>query len=184
MLENVAGLVQADIENQKAWAAGRVRWTARSTSLMAAAGIAAGLFALALVVIGLMALYRWAELRYGPLPAFGIVGGLLAGVSLIFFGLAFLRPEVSPQPRPDIATRDPARLQGAADADWTQHGAAALEALRRSPLGPAIAAGEGAHATGRKLTQLAADKLGIEPRPIYPVLIAAGIIGSVLLRRR
>ena len=184
MFQHVVGLIQSDIAKQKTWASERAKFTARSITLTAGTAAAGAIFAFALLIIALMALYTWAAQMWGPLAGYGVVGGLLALTAATCLGLASFRPEPKAEPRPEMSLSDPAKMQAAVMVDLKQQGDALLGAVKRSPIGPAIMAGEQAHASGRKLTQLASEKLGIEPRPIYPVLIAAGVVGSVLLRRR
>ncbi len=60
------------------------------TSYAIAAGLyaAAGIFLIAAMLVGAMALFRWIEIHYGQFWAFGAVGGLLAVIAAICGGLA------------------------------------------------------------------------------------------------
>jgi hypothetical protein len=59
-------------------------------SYAVAAGLyaAAGIFLIAAVLIGVTALFRWIEIKYGLFQAFGAIGGLLLLIALVCAGLA------------------------------------------------------------------------------------------------
>jgi hypothetical protein len=59
-------------------------------SYAVAAGLyaAAGIFLIAAIIVGVIALFRWIELHYGLFQAFGAVGGLLLLIAIICAGLA------------------------------------------------------------------------------------------------
>jgi hypothetical protein len=61
-----------------------------ATSYVIAAGLyaAAGIFLIAASLVGITALFRWIEIKYGLFQAFGAVGGLLLVIAAICAGLA------------------------------------------------------------------------------------------------
>jgi hypothetical protein len=61
-----------------------------ATSYVIAAGLyaAAGIFLIAASLVGITALFRWIEIKYGLFQAFGVVGGLLLVIAAICAGLA------------------------------------------------------------------------------------------------
>jgi hypothetical protein len=67
-----------------------------TTVSLALAGVAA---ILAAIGFGLSLLYVWLQQIYGTMPALGIIGGGCAGLALILFMTAFLRPEPWPMRR-------------------------------------------------------------------------------------
>ena len=81
--------------------------TGSVTSYAVAAGlfVAAGIFLIAACLVGLTALFRWVELKYGLFPAFGIVGGLLVLLALACVGIAMLRLRRRPLQYPSLASR-------------------------------------------------------------------------------
>jgi hypothetical protein len=64
--------------------------TGNVTSYAIAAGLfaGAGVFALAALLVGAIALFRWLEIHYGRFPAFGAVGALLLVIAAICAALA------------------------------------------------------------------------------------------------
>jgi hypothetical protein len=77
------------------------------TSYAVAAGLfaAAGIFMLAALLVGAVALFRWIEINHGQFWAFGAVGGLLAVIAAMSAGLA-ARKLNRPSPRfPSLTSR-------------------------------------------------------------------------------
>jgi hypothetical protein len=81
------------------------------------AAVVLALYALAIITgamavgVGLMALYRWTSQEWGTDAAFGIIGGLLVLVSLVFAALAVIRRKSLPAveialPRVDFGRTD------------------------------------------------------------------------------
>lgn len=62
-------------------------------SYAVAAGLfaAAGIFLIAACLVGVMALFRWIEIHYGPFWAFGATGALLAMIAALCGGIAAAR---------------------------------------------------------------------------------------------
>jgi hypothetical protein len=77
--------------------------TGTVTSYAVAAGLfaAAGIFLLAAGSVGIIALFRWIEIHYGPFHAFGAVGALLLGIAAICAALAAGKLK---RPRPHVAS--------------------------------------------------------------------------------
>lgn len=83
------------------------RATGSVTSYIVAAGLfaAAGMFLLAAVLVGLTALFRWVEIKYGLFPAFGVIGGLLLLLTIVCAGIAIVRLKRQPPQYPSLASR-------------------------------------------------------------------------------
>jgi hypothetical protein len=81
--------------------------TDRVISYAVAAGLfaAAGIFLLAAVLVGITALFRWIEIRYGLFQAFGAVGALLLVMSAITAGVAAGRLRRRPREFPSLSSR-------------------------------------------------------------------------------
>jgi hypothetical protein len=77
------------------------------TSYTVAAGLfaAAGVFLIAACLVGITALFRWIEIKYGLFPAFGAVGGLLLVISAICAGIAAARLKRRPREFPSLTSR-------------------------------------------------------------------------------
>lgn len=67
--------------------------TGSMTSYAVAAGLfaAAGVFMIAALFVGTIALYRWIAIHYGQFWAFGAIGGLLVAMAAICAGIAAAR---------------------------------------------------------------------------------------------
>ena len=67
--------------------------TDTATSYAVAAGLfaAAGVFLIAACLVGLAALFRWIEIKYGLFQAFGAIGALLLVIAALCAGLAASR---------------------------------------------------------------------------------------------
>jgi hypothetical protein len=112
-----------------------VKEVALRISVVAALAVAAAIFALLALIIGVVALYAWLEPAYGVLQALGITGGALAIIALLLIGAATLvgrrttaRPktnEIPPSPLPLSARPAPAdssssSVSGAAAGDMIE----------------------------------------------------------------
>jgi hypothetical protein len=64
-----------------------------------------GIFLLAACLVGLAALFRWIEIRYGLFHAFGAVGGLLVVIAAICAALAARKLKHPPPHFPSLASR-------------------------------------------------------------------------------
>jgi MFS family permease len=77
--------------------------TDTATSYAVAAGLfaAAGVFLIAACLVGLAALFRWIEIKYGLFQAFGAIGALLLVIAALCAGLAASRLK---RPAPQFPT--------------------------------------------------------------------------------
>lgn len=79
--------------------------TAASYAVAAALFAAAGVFLIGACLVGLAALFRWIEFRYGLFPAFGAIGALLLVIAAVCAALAAARLR-RPQPQfPSLTSR-------------------------------------------------------------------------------
>ncbi len=78
-----------------------------AVSYATAAGLyaAAGIFLIATLLVGAAALFRWVEIKYGLFPAFGVTGGLLLLLAVIFAGLAAARLKKPSRQFPTLSSR-------------------------------------------------------------------------------
>ncbi len=67
--------------------------TGTVTSYAVAAGLfaVAGIFLIAACLVGLDALFRWVEIKYGLFPAFGVIGGILVLIAVLCAGIAMIK---------------------------------------------------------------------------------------------
>jgi hypothetical protein len=81
--------------------------TGTVTSYAVAVGLfaAAGIFLLAACFVGITALFRWIEIKYGLFQAFGVVGALLLVIAAICAALAFSRLKRPPPHFPSLTSR-------------------------------------------------------------------------------
>src|ERR1700750_1440603 len=81
--------------------------TGTVTSYAVAAGLfaAAGVFLIAAVFVGLIALYRWVATKYGMFWGFGAVGGLLLLIAIACAALATSRLNRKPPHFPTLSSR-------------------------------------------------------------------------------
>jgi hypothetical protein len=86
-------------------------WTNQATDTAASYAVAAGLFAaagiflIAACLVGITALFRWIEIRYGLFPAFGAVGALLILVAAVCAAMAASRLKRPPTHFPSLTSR-------------------------------------------------------------------------------
>ena len=81
--------------------------TGAATSYAVAAGLfaAAGIFLIAACLVGIAALFRWIEIKYGLFQAFGAVGALLLAIAAICAGLAAGKLKRAPAHFPSLTSR-------------------------------------------------------------------------------
>ena len=81
--------------------------TGTVTSYAVAAGLfaAAGIFLIAACLVGVDALFRWIEIKYGLFWAFGAVGVLLVAIAAICAGLAAAKLKQPPPHFPSLTSR-------------------------------------------------------------------------------
>jgi energy-coupling factor transporter transmembrane protein EcfT len=77
------------------------------TSYAVAAGLfaAAGIFLIAACFVGITALFRWIEIKYGLFQAFGVVGALLLLIAVIFAAVAARKLKRPPPQFPSLISR-------------------------------------------------------------------------------
>jgi len=123
--------------------------TNQATGTVASYAIAAGLFAAAAIFmiaacfVGITALFRWIEIKYGLFQAFGAVGALLVIVAAVLAGLAATKLRQAPPHFPSFASR----LRVAVKANPVQPDQAAAvrdtaAAILRAPSVPVTAVGQ------------------------------------------
>jgi hypothetical protein len=79
--------------------------TAASYAVAAGLFAAAGIFLIAACLVGVTALFRWIEIRYGLFPAFGAVGALLLLIAAICAAMAAGRLKRPPPDFPSLTSR-------------------------------------------------------------------------------
>jgi hypothetical protein len=100
-----------------------------SYAVAAALYAAAGVFAIAAVIVVANSFFRWIELRYGRFPAFGALGGLFFLLAIACVGLAIYRLKRPAIKFPGLASRLRVAVRtGPASEDLAP--AAALASLR------------------------------------------------------
>jgi hypothetical protein len=65
----------------------------------------AGIFLIATLLVGAAALFRWIEMTYGLFPAFGVTGGLLLLLAIVFAVLAAARLKRPARQFPSLSSR-------------------------------------------------------------------------------
>jgi hypothetical protein len=152
--------------------------TGTVTSYAIAVGLfaVAGIFLIAAGLVGIMALFRWVEIKYGLFWAFGAVGALLLVLAAICAGIAAIKLR-RPQPRfPSLASR----LRIAVTASPLRSGQ--IDQVEDS----AAMAMPGASATrvgGRRQT-VPLRRAGLDRNVQTGLAIAAILLGWVAARRR
>ncbi len=81
--------------------------TSTLTSYAVAAGLlaAAGIFLIAALFVGAIALFRWIEINHGQFWAFGAIGALLVVIASISAGLAVMKLNRHPPHFPSLTSR-------------------------------------------------------------------------------
>ena len=79
--------------------------TAASYAVAAGLFAAAGVFLIAACLVGMSALFRWIEIRYGLFPAFGAIGALLVLIAAICAAMAAARLKRPPPQFPSLTSR-------------------------------------------------------------------------------
>lgn len=100
-------LLKATVERKATEATNQVKAAAIRIVLALCLIVAALAFVFMALVTGLIALYTWLEAMYGPLPALGILAGVLVGVALIFIITALVVGRGKSRPEP-VADKVPA----------------------------------------------------------------------------
>jgi Putative Actinobacterial Holin-X, holin superfamily III len=79
--------------------------TVASYAVAAGLFVAAGIFLIAACLVGLTALFRWIEIKYGLFQAFDVIGALLLVIAAICAGLAAGRLKRPPPQFPSLTSR-------------------------------------------------------------------------------
>jgi hypothetical protein len=79
--------------------------TAVSYAVAAGLYAAAGIFAIALLLVGVAALFRWVELNYGLFPAFGVSAAILLVLAIACAALAASRLKKPARQFPSLTSR-------------------------------------------------------------------------------
>lgn len=108
-LDRQLALLKATVERKATEATNQVKAAAIRFVLALCFIVAALAFVFMALVTGLIALYTWLETMYGPLPALGILAGVLIGVALIFIVTALVvgRGKSRSEPAEDSAAAAP-----------------------------------------------------------------------------
>lgn len=150
-LNRVKRATQSYMRDRTQQATGTVTSYAVAVGLFAAAGV----FLVAACLVGLTALFRWVELKYGLFPAFGVLGGVLVLLTIVCAGVAILRLKRRPPEFPSLASRlrvavaAPAfktPTSGGFEPSTTPPASAISGRLRKSPAALSVSVGLGAAA--------------------------------------
>ena len=154
--------------------------TGTATSYAVAAGLlaAAGIFLIAACLVGVTALFRWIEIKYGLFQAFGAVGALLLVIAAICAALASNRLK-RPSPHfPSLSSRlrvaikahplKPARVESARDT---------AAAVLREPPTPVMGANRGPR---KSRPHSSPDNRNVQAG----LIVAATLLGWAAVRRQ
>jgi hypothetical protein len=150
--------------------------TGSVTSYVVAAGLfaASGVFLIAAIFVGLIALFRWVEIKYGMFWGFGAVGGLLLVIAMICAAVAASRLKRKPRHFPTLSSR----LRVAVTANPLKADPTDAMQARAAALMPA------SNRSGSGRVKPLTAPLG-ENRPVQAGLIlAATLLGWVAVRRK
>jgi hypothetical protein len=107
--------LKADLEFKAQQVSEHASFKARNLALIAGLFLCASIFVLFALIVGLIALYHWAELRYGPYTGLGLVAGTLLIVAALCVGVALSytnsRPDEPPLRRVVFSSPPPRRAQ-------------------------------------------------------------------------
>jgi Putative Actinobacterial Holin-X, holin superfamily III len=153
--------------------------TGTVTSYAVAAGLfaASGVFLIAAIFVGLIALFRWVEIKYGMFWGFGAVGGLLLLIAIVCAAVAASRLKRKPPHFPTLSSR----LRVAVTANPLKADPTDAMQARAAALMPAASAG---NRSGSGRVKPLSAPLN-ENRPVQAGLIlAATLLGWVAVRRK
>jgi hypothetical protein len=106
--------LKADLEFKAQKVSEHASFKARNLALIAGLFLCASTFVLFALIVGLVALYHWAELRYGPYTGLGLVAGTLLILAALCVGVALSytnsRPDEPPLRR-IVLSSPPRRAQ-------------------------------------------------------------------------
>jgi hypothetical protein len=153
--------------------------TSTATSYAVAAGLlaAAGIFLIAACLVGITALFRWIEIKYGLFWAFGAVGSVLLVTAGICAGLAASRLKRPARQFPSLSSRlrvainaspmKPASVEAAGDT---------AAAILRAPATPVSGANHGQRASRPR-------SMGDNRKMQAGLIVAATLLGWAATRR-
>ena len=147
------------------------------TSYAVAAGLfaATGIFLIAALLVGTIALFRWIEIEYGQFWAFGAVGALLVVIALICAGMAAMKLN---RPTPHFPSLT-SRVRVAIKANPVQPDQ--IEAVRDTAAGILLAPSSLAeHAHRHRRIRSGHDNRRIQAG----LIVTATLLGWALARRR
>jgi hypothetical protein len=158
--------------------------TSQATNTVASYAVAAGLFAaagiflIAACLVGITALFRWIEIKYGLFQAFGVVGALLLMVAVVCAVMAAGKLKRPPPHFPTLSSRlrvaikanpiepKPDQIEAARDA---------AAAILSAPPSPSPRGGRGRqHAISR----------GLDNKAMPGLILVAALLGWAAIRRR
>jgi hypothetical protein len=185
MLNSVFALIKNDVRRQTDWARSEIARQSRETSVTLALAAVGGSCVVALYGVGLVALYVWLEPNYGSLNALGVVAAVLLTTAGLLLAIAFGRAQEPATPQPVVRLLEPEALKEAVVTDFSAGSQQAVSAIKDSPLGPAIAAGENAYKSGAALYgELNRHLKGRSTPVVITTLGVVALMGLVLGRRR
>jgi putative superfamily III holin-X len=170
-LNQVKRATRAYVRDRTHQATGTVTAYAVAAGLFAAAGI----FVLAALLVGIMALFRWVEIHYGMFWAFGTIGALLLIVAAILAGVGMSKLKRPAPHYPSLASRIGAAIR--ANPIRPEQADAVKELATSIPLAPAAPADR--DRVGR-WPDLSANSTGLQ----LALLAAATLLGWAAMRRR
>jgi hypothetical protein len=157
--------------------ADQAKATATSYAIAAGLFVAAGIFLIAACLVGIDALFRWVEIKYGLFYAFGAVGALLIVIAAICAGCAEIILRRRTRPFPSLTSR----IRVALTASPMRSGQIQESEPKDVPV-PTLPKATAPQAGPRQAAVPA--RVGID-RNVQAGLAAAGILlGWVALRRR
>ncbi len=150
--------------------------TDTATSYAFAAGLfaAAAIFLVAACLVGLAALFRWIEIRYGLFPAFGAVGALLLAIAAICAAVAASRLKRQPPQFPSLSSRLRVAIRsGPVKPDRIETARNTAEAVLLDPPTPQTHRRRAVHRAGGNNRNIQAS-----------LILTATLLGWAALRRR
>jgi hypothetical protein len=125
--------VKARIDLRVEQATDKVKEAARNAAIMAALSACAAVTGIMALGIAAFAAYRWIAENYGVYVGLGVVGGVLAALTLIFVVIAMgTGRSLAPRSRPRVVTPAVAVAEAALERDML-NAASAADAVRMPP---------------------------------------------------
>jgi hypothetical protein len=141
MLGKLLSLVGIDLNRQ-----------VRQIVMTAVFALAGAILIVLALGFGVAALHEWLALRYGTLPALGILGGVWAALGILFLCLAFLRPKRRKRPALALNLQEPAAAIAQATEQAVQNATGLVrEGSRKQVFGALVIAAVAGFLIGRRL---------------------------------